>query len=66
MREIKIKLTDEEYKKLLRIATLDAIEYGDECAYGTEEDKIQFAGDYAIRCGIECGEAYWGEYEEDY
>lgn len=67
VKEIKIKITDEEYKRLLRIGTLDAIECGDKCAYGTEEERIQFVGGYAIRCGIETGEAYWGEYnEEDY
>lgn len=67
MKEIKIKITDEEYKRLLRIGTLDAVECGDKCIYGTDEEIIQFVGDYAIRCGIKTGEAYWGEYnEEDY
>lgn len=67
MKEIKIKISEKDYKRLLRIASLDAVECGDECAYGTEEDKIQFAGKYAIDCALESGEAYWGEYnEEDY
>ena len=67
MKEIKIKITDEEYNRLLRIGTLDAVECGDKCIYGTDEEIIQFVGAYAIRCGIETGEAYWGEYnEEDY
>lgn len=67
MKEIKIKISDDDYKRLLRIATLDAIECGNEIAHKAEEDRIQFAGKYAIDCALESGEAYWGEYnEEDY
>ena len=66
MREIKIKISDDDYKRLLRIATLDAIECGNEVAHKTEEDRIQFAGKYAIDCALESGESYWGNYEEDY
>lgn len=66
MKEIKIKISEEDYKRLLRIASLDAIECGDESAYGAEEEKIQYGGCYAIQCAIETGEAYWGNYKEDY
>lgn len=66
MKEIKIKISDDDYKRFLRIASLDAVECGDESTYGTEEEKIQYGGDYAIQCAIETGEAYWGNYEEDY
>lgn len=40
MKEIKIKISDDDYKRFLRIASLDAVECGDKSTYGTEEKKF--------------------------
>lgn len=62
MREIVIKLSDDEYRRLLRIAKLDAEEYG--FAAMSDDDYVKHEIYYGIESEIECGENYWGR-EED-
>ena len=67
MKEIKMVISENDYNRLIRIATLDAVECGNEVLYKTERDKIRYGIDCAIRSFIDSSEIYWGEYnEEDY
>ncbi len=71
MRELKLTVTDDDYRRMLRIAYHDRTEVAgvsnaSKYADFSEEGLIDFFLRYAVKSQIESGESYWGEYKEDY
>ena len=69
VREVSVRLSESDYKRLLRVAVLDF----EECATFLNRDSqfvpsqlVKDALRRAVDVEIETGESYWGEYQEDY
>lgn len=66
---VQVELTEDQYRRLLRIAAMDRQECEsmyEECTRYSKEELISFALNNAVWGEIESGESYWGEYREDY
>lgn len=59
MKELRIKISDEDYAKLTKIAERDAEEYGN-----TKKEMFRRNLYYAIECFLQNSSAYYG-LEED-